>query len=113
LPAEDPDEPSISFSVRELLGRMDGKLDAVVAGLGRKADHADVAAVTVRVDRHETRIERLEEARRLDQQAKRIEGDQSAKKGEWRRWLWPVVVATATAAVSVASNISGWLGHGH
>ena len=74
---------SVSYSVKELLARQDGKLDAILLTLGGKAEHSDMLALA-------TRVEVLERA-------------DSAHVGTMRltRWAIPVLLSLASFGVAL------------
>lgn len=68
------DQPSVSYSVKELVARVDAKLDAYSMVLQTKADRADVAGLHERVST--------------------LEAAEHARGGRWSNWrLVSAVVA--------------------
>lgn len=53
------EEPGIVFSVKELISRLDGKLDMMMNVLTNKADRADVTALEHRVGSIEAKVETI------------------------------------------------------
>jgi hypothetical protein len=75
---------TVSYSVKELLARQDGKLDTIIMGLNAKAERTEVAA--------------------LEQRVLGLERGQSSSKGEssalWR--VAPLLLAVGTLALAAA-----------
>lgn len=44
------EEPSVTYTVKDLIGRVDVKVDQILSRLETKANTAEVAALAVRVD---------------------------------------------------------------
>lgn len=51
------EEPTVTYTVREMLSRMDGKLDIIAAQLAGKASQAEVEALTERLGKVERAAE--------------------------------------------------------
>ena len=107
----DEQEPSITYTVRDILQRIEGKVDDTLRLLGGKADHSDVAAlfrkfeaVEQRVDNVDMRLTSVEQAREDD--ASRQEKQRSARV-EWRRWIIPLIITTALWAWSIWLTAKG------
>lgn len=60
------EEPGIVFSVKELISRLDGKLDMMMNVLTNKADRSDVAALEHRVGNVEAKVENIATQRRTE-----------------------------------------------
>lgn len=80
-------EPTISYSVKDILARVEGKLDAALIGVATKAEHADL----VKLDGRVRELERIEEGRN------------KAHRGwvELRRWAIPTLISLAATAAIV------------
>jgi hypothetical protein len=81
-PASNGNGAGVSYSVKELLAKIEGKLDGVIITIGQKADRHDVE----QLDR---RVSDLETSDRSDQAVR-----------DFFRWLIPVM-AVFGAAVAV------------
>lgn len=90
-----PVEPQVSYSVKEILDRIEGKVDTLVAGLASKADVSALIALGQQVDQH---------SRLLDQLSQRLKDtdETAAAKQDWRRWIIPTILSlVATAAMII------------
>jgi hypothetical protein len=95
-----PDEPVISYTLKEELGKIDRKLDQIDAKLDGKADKADVAALRDGHADHEGRIVTLETA------------EQGRDKGgERKRANWALALAALAAAAAVTEAVVQAVGH--
>lgn len=98
------DEPAIVFSVKELISRLDGKLDAIMSVLVNKADRADVTALERRVDAVENKINTRETQESTTEKHK-----ESSTVG--RRFIitmvLTVLLSLAGTAVGVISLLAG------
>lgn len=63
------EDPMIVFSVKELISRLDGKLDMMMKVLTDKADRADVNTLEHRVAAVETTVNKLETAYHAEEKA--------------------------------------------
>jgi len=91
-----PVEPQISYSVKEILKRIEDKVDDLIRGLAFKADTSHVESLNQRVDRAEDRITAIEHRNQSRDEHER-------GHAEWKRWLIPTVL---TAALTVATILS-------
>lgn len=87
------------FSVKEILIRLDSKLDLIDEKLETKADRTrvhDLAATVAGVDKRVTVIE----SQRLDHRLRKVEGSDSETTGErrYKRYLWPTIAALIGAS---------------
>ncbi len=87
--AHDPEAPVVGYTVKELIARMEGKLDAYAKR--QDAINENVTRLVPQVDDHEKRIRALE----LGQLAK-------AAVQTWRAAYWKAGVAVLGAATSFA-----------
>lgn len=89
-----PVEPQVTYSVKEILDRIESKMDGFVQGLAAKADANALVLLSQQVDQHATDIAGLKS--RLDA------AEQEARaKSDWRRWLIPVVLSIVSTAAFV------------
>ena len=58
-------EVRVSYGVKELLGQINAKLENIDAKLDKKADIADIAALTKRLDTNDQRISDIREDMRV------------------------------------------------
>lgn len=82
-------EPTISYSIKDILDRMEGKLDAALIQVATKAEHRDLVSLEARV----TKLELTEQGR----------SDNRTWKHQWRQLLWPTLVGIAMLAVTIIS----------
>jgi hypothetical protein len=81
-------EPTISYSVKDILSRVEGKLDAALIAVATKAEHADVAKL-------ETRVRELERSEAARSQA-------GHRMADFRRFLIPTVISAIAALAYIA-----------
>lgn len=81
-------EPTISYSVKDILSRVEGKLDAALISVATKAEHADVAKL-------ETRVRELERNEAMRSKASRWQAD-------FRRFIIPTVISAIAALAYIA-----------
>lgn len=92
-----PDEPMVSYPITDILRRIDEKVDKLFDLLSRKADKAELDALSVKVHAHDEQLSAL-----LTAQASAAA--QRRDKLEWRKWLWPTLLAAlGTAAMILAA----------
>jgi hypothetical protein len=84
------EEPGIVFSVKELISRLDGKLDMMMNVLTNKADRSDLAAIDHRVGRVEDDVAALNTAAKAKNEAHQ----EHVNTHRWR--LTAVISAIAT-----------------
>ena len=98
------DEPAIVYSVKELISRLDGKLDAMMNLMTNKADRADVTALEKRQDATDVEVSGLktrEQQRSLDQDNRTI----------GKRWVIGIWIAIITSMLGSTIAIIGMLTH--
>ena len=88
------DEVEVSFTVKELLQDLNRKIDGFMQLLASKADVSSVAHAHERIDQAENRILTIEHKQQENER-------HGSARREFRRWVVPVVIAMATAAVMV------------
>lgn len=84
---ETPPEPMIQMSVKELIGRVDAKVDTIILGLQGKANQSDVDAL-------EARLFEIEKAQV-------VASAQTVRRSFWTALLLPVLVAAIAIATSL------------
>jgi len=98
------DEPVISYSIKDILQRLETKLDTKFAELstaiGRKAESADLAQVIATQLNHASRLAHLEHVNETRQ-------EHAGWRTEWRRWLASTLLAAALVAVTAYQMIHG------
>jgi len=91
-----PVEPQISYSVKEILTRIESKMDDFVKALAFKADTSSVENLGQRVTHTEDRLTAIEERNKAR--------DETSKwRSEWRRWLIPALMTAALTAASIVA----------
>lgn len=96
------DEPNIVFSVKELIGRLDGKLDTITNILTSKADRSDVTALEHRVGTMEEKVNRLHDQTNADrEESQKVSRDKTSR----RRWVVTTVISIVVALVAIAGVI--------
>jgi hypothetical protein len=99
------DDPTIVFSVKELISRLDGKLDMMMKVLTDKADRADVNALDRRVGAVEVQVNDLVIQRKSEAKA---EEDGTARGRFLITALMTVIgLLIALAAVVVTILVKG------
>lgn len=83
------EEPVISYSIKDILARVEGKLDAALIAVATKAEHADLLALDERV-------------RQLEQAAE-TKAAFSKWLTEWKRWLIPTLLSAALTASTIVT----------
>ena len=89
-----PDDAEVSYTVKELLEKLDRRIGEFMSLLSSKADQTTVALLAQRVDKHEIRITELEH----DGKAK---AERNRTALEFRRWLVPVCLSVVPVAILV------------
>lgn len=92
------DDQMISYPVREVLDRMDARLERIEVKLDHKADKADVAELDGRV-----KVLEVEKATR--EKAREVNAEHRQRAGESRRANWAIWLAGLAAAGAVAEAI--------
>lgn len=100
------DDPQITYSVRDILERMEAKLDSALVTLRLKADHADVVAITRTIgevrgwqENHDREHEQADTARREAAAAR-------ATKRDSRHWLIGAIISALGIAVVL---LTAWI----
>ena len=81
-------EPTISYSVKDILSRVEGKLDAALIAVATKAEHADLAKLADRV----RELERSEAGRTKA----------TRWRNEYRRFIWPTLISGVATFAALA-----------
>lgn len=92
------DDPVIAYSVRELLTKMDGKLDAIGTQLGSKADTTHVDQLAASVGDLNGRVTSIEEDR------KRQAATATSRLAN-RQWLVPTICGAIVAAIEILQSL--------
>lgn len=92
-------EPTISYSLREVLGRLESKLDRLVDTIALKADRTEVLELDKRVGQTEVHITELRQQRENDARSEK-------ERTEHRRWLWPTIAAFLAAVSGVLGALA-------
>lgn len=74
-------EPSVTYSVREILARQDGKLDSILLALSSKAD-----------------VEKVSE---MEKRVSALEADRASRQtlSTWQRWFFGVLATGLLSAL--------------
>lgn len=120
------EDPGVVFSVKELIGRLDGKLettgtmlasklDALGVSLAGKADRADLSQLGDRVSRVESAVSDLHQ-RELEREAartarKQTENEVETKHTDNHRFVITLTVAIISALAAIALAVTAILGH--
>lgn len=87
-------EPEITYSVRELIERLDRKIDQFIVLMNSKADRAEVALVEERLTDVESQVRALSDRLAMDEK-------KANTKREWRQWAIPVAIGIATLGATL------------
>jgi hypothetical protein len=88
------DEETVGYTLRDILVRVDKKLDAIDAKLEAKADRARVHELAASVAGVDKRVAVIE-SQNLDKRVRKVEqsGDENSGERKLKRFLWPAVAA--------------------
>lgn len=92
------EEPGIVYSVKELISRLDGKLDMITNILTSKADRSDVIALEHRVGQIEEKVGKL-----YDHEETKVVATRDTLVR--RRWIVTTVISAGVAVVAVAGVV--------
>lgn len=81
------DEPIISYSVRDILERMENKLDSALVAIATKAEHAELLELKDRV----AILEQIEKNREKEK----------SWRHQWRQLIWPTLIGAGLLAVAI------------
>lgn len=95
------DTSRISFTVKELLAKMDTKLDAIVARLDEKADAHDLEQL-------EARVGALERTAATEQELAAYRARHAKDRRTDRRWLIGIGLSTFLTALALTLNALGY-----
>ena len=105
------DDPAVRYSVRDLLARIDGKIDSLTTSVALKADKADLDRIESRLDGHDSRIVGLETWKHDKEVAATVH---QQRDNRWSAKKKTVVGALGTLGLLVATVLGPWLGtHWH
>lgn len=99
------EEPAIVFSVKELIGRLDGKLDMMMNVLTNKADRSDVNNLEQRVGRVEEKVNEMGKATGEHLAAEQTERKVKTEGRDNRRAVIIAIVSIITAGAAIATVI--------
>jgi hypothetical protein len=88
------DESTVSYTVKELIERLERKIDQFLTLLHNKADRRDLAVLEQRVDTVERHVSALNQREAAQE-----------KRTEWKRWLIPTIATLVLAGATVVSLI--------
>ncbi len=99
-----PDDPVVRYTVREMLARIDGKIDSLTTSVALKADKADLDRMEQRLDGHDGRLTAIETWRHDKEVAASVYSERDQRnRAKWsRRERW---FAALTAAAVAAGTI--------
>lgn len=81
----------VTYTIKELLAKIEGKLDGVIITIGQKADKHDVENLAGRVKALEEEVGGFDEARRLAEQvATTLAAKEKADRTWWQQWRMKV-----------------------
>lgn len=92
------EEPTIEYSVREMIERLDRKIDQFIVIMASKAERAEVGLLDERLISVESKVSQL--ADRLKKDEKRAQ-----EKREWKRWVIPTMCTLIGTAATILSII--------
>jgi hypothetical protein len=95
------EEPTISYGLKDVLARLEHKLDQVFAALTLKADRAEVTQLDHRVGQAEGRLTALEQERETAERHYR-------ERVDHRRWLIPTLAALLSALATLAAAFAAF-----
>lgn len=102
-----PDEdPQITYSVRDILERMEAKLDSALVTLRLKADHADVVAITRTIGEVQGWQENHDREHAQADKARREAAEARADKRDSRHWLVGTIIGILGIAVVL---LTAWI----
>lgn len=116
------EEPGVVFTVKELIGRLDGKIDVVLQTLTNKADRTDLAILGDRVGRVESSVAELHERERVREEARvaakkareeteKVQVEEKTQQRDTRRWVVGTLIASAAALGAIILALVGFMGH--
>jgi hypothetical protein len=85
------EDPVISYSIKDILNRVEGKLDAALIAVATKAEHRDLLNL-------ELRVRDLEQAEKNKEQTR-------TWRHQWRALIWPTLIGIGLLAASIISLI--------
>jgi len=89
-------EPTISYSIKDILSRMESKLDRLADSLASKADHTDVVRLWETIRAQDDRLKTVEDVIKNQGQKK-----QDAKA--WKQWAIPTILSLLGTVALVIS----------
>jgi hypothetical protein len=95
--AEDQGNGRISFTVKELLAKIDAKMDLFAAGLEAKANIEELRRLA-------DRVKKLEDAAAAESSVELYRAAAERQRKSDRRWLIGLAVTTCVAVLAIAAN---------
>ena len=109
------EDPGVVFTVKELIGRLDGKIDVVLQTLTNKADRTDLAILGDRVGRVESSVAELHERERAREEARtaarKAKEEVESKHRDNHRWVIGTLIASAAAIAAFVLIFVTYMGH--
>lgn len=87
--------------MREVLDRLERKMDQFLSAISLKADREDVLHLSTRLGTAETRLTELE-------QYHMNEAVQKKQRSEHRRWLWPTIAGFLAAVAALLGALAAF-----
>lgn len=84
-------EPVISYSIKDILARVEGKLDAALISVASKAEQAELVSL-------ERRVNDLEIA---EQNRK----DNRNWRHQWRQFFWPTILSAGALVMWIVQTV--------
>jgi hypothetical protein len=98
-PVEDTGNGRISYTVKELLAKLDAKMDLFAVGLEAKANIEEHRRL---VDR----VEKLEKASASESSVETYRTNAEKQRKSDRRWLIGLAVTTCLAVIGIAASVA-------
>lgn len=97
----------VTYTVKELLAKIEGKLDGVIITIGQKADKHDVDSLDERVKALEAGLSGFDEARRTAARvAETLAAKQKDEQTFWDRWRNKAAWAGGLVLVAAQAHTS-------
>lgn len=87
-------EPRITYTVQELLARIESKVDQMFGQLSNKADRTDIAELYSHLNEVKGRVSNLE-----------FNQEHSNRDKDRRRWFWPILVASLLTVGGILATV--------
>jgi len=99
------DDPGVVFTVKELIGRLDGKLDMMMNVLTNKADRTDVNALGNRVGALEDKVGEMHQREVEREAAKLAETRAETTHQENNRWVLGTVITLGLLMAAIGTIV--------